>query len=101
VLGLEVLVESHSLEELEIALRLDSAVIGINSRNLKTLKTDLDIACGLAGNIPADRISVAESGIRDRADIDKLATLGYKGFLIGETLMKGDDPGVALGKLLG
>ena len=99
-LELEVLVESHSLEELEIALKLEEAVIGINSRNLKTLKTDLDIASGLAGKIPADRLSIAESGIRDRADIDKLAALGYKGFLIGETLMKGDDPGKALEELL-
>ncbi len=99
-LELEVLVESHSLEELKIALSLEDAVIGVNSRNLKTLKTDLEIACGLAGNIPTDRLSIAESGIRDRTDIDKLAALGYKGFLIGETLMKGDDPGKALDELL-
>ncbi len=99
-LELEVLVESHSLEELEIALELEDAVIGINSRNLKTLRTDLGTAYGLAKNIPADRLSIAESGIRDRADIEKLAAMGYKGFLIGETLMKGDDPGKALSGLL-
>lgn len=99
-LELEVLVESHSQAELDIALSLDTAIIGVNSRNLKTLETDLSIACGLADSIPANRISIAESGIKNRSDIDKLAALGYKGFLIGETLMKGNRPGEALKNLL-
>ncbi len=89
--GLEVLVETHTRAELEQALELEDAIIGVNSRNLKTLKTDLAVAKELAAAIPPGRLSVAESGIRNRRDIEELQAVGYKGFLIGESLMKSDD----------
>ncbi len=89
--GLEVLVETHTRAELELALELEDAIIGVNSRNLKTLKTDLAVAKELAVVIPSWRVSVAESGIRNRRDIEELQSVGYKGFLVGESLMKSDD----------
>ena len=100
-LGLDVLVESHTAAEVEIALALEGAIIGVNSRDLKTLQTDLAIARGLAGMMPPDRLCIAESGIKTRDEIDELEQLGYKGFLVGETLMRGDDPAVELRTLLG
>jgi indole-3-glycerol phosphate synthase len=99
--GLDVLVETHTREELEAALALDRAIVGVNSRNLKTLKTDLGAARELARHIPANRLSVAESGIRERADIEELEALGYSGFLVGETLMRAEDPAAALQRLMG
>lgn len=100
-LGLDVLAEAHTGEELDAALGLEGAIIGVNSRDLKTLKTDLAVARDLAGRIPSDRLSVAESGIRTRDDIEALEQLGYNGFLVGETLMRARDPGAALRGLLG
>jgi len=99
-LGMEVLVEAHTSEELQVALDLENAIIGINSRNLKTLKTDLRVAHKLAEGIPENRVSIAESGIRCRADIDALDASGYDGFLIGEALMKSGSPGAGLRALI-
>lgn len=95
-LGLEVLVESHSADELEIALELENAIIGINSRNLSTLVTDLGVARDLAGRIPGNRLSIAESGIKCRSDIENLEEKGYNGFLVGESLLKVSDSGAEL-----
>ncbi|MBN1557067.1 MAG: indole-3-glycerol phosphate synthase TrpC [Lentisphaerae bacterium] len=100
-LGLDVLVEAHSARELELALALPGAIVGVNSRNLKTLETSLDTARSLAGRIPAERISVAESGIRTRAEIEDLEARGYRGFLIGETLLRSGRPGAAVRALRG
>lgn len=100
-LGMEVLAETHTAGEIRVALEFERAIIGVNSRNLKTLKTDLVVAETLASEIPADRLSIAESGIKTRADIEKLEACGYDGFLIGEALMKDDSPGGKLGELLG
>lgn len=95
-IGLDVLVETHDEAEAERALTLDAALIGVNSRNLRTLKTDLAVARRVGRLIPPDRIAVAESGIRDRADITSLQEAGYRAFLIGETLMRAPDPAAAL-----
>lgn len=100
-LGLDVLVEAHTAEEVELALSLDQAVVGVNSRNLKTLKTDLDVARALASSIPSDRWSVAESGIRTRDEVCELESLGYRGFLIGEALVREADPAGRLCELIG
>lgn len=100
-LGLEVLAEAHTESELELAVSLPHAVVGVNSRDLKTLKTDLGTAIRLAALIPRDRLAVAESGIKTRADIKTLESAGYRGFLIGETLMRASDPGSALRDLMG
>ena len=99
--GLEVLAEAHTEDEAATALSLEGAIIGVNSRDLKTLKTDLAVARRLARMIPRDRLSVAESGIRTAADIAALRSCGYKGFLIGETLMRDGKPGARLAELLG
>jgi indole-3-glycerol phosphate synthase len=100
-LGLEVLAETHSGDEIVVALELDRAIVGVNSRDLRTLRTDLATARSLAAEIPGERVAVAESGIRERADIEELECLGYNGFLIGETLMKDGEPGNKLKELLG
>ncbi len=100
-LHLEVLVESHTADELARALRLPEAIVGVNSRNLKTLKTDLAVAHDLAAQIPADRLGIAESGISQRAEIESLQVCGYRGFLIGEALVSDSDPAGRLASLLG
>ena len=100
-LGLEVLAEVHTLEELERVLPLEQALVGVNSRNLKTLKTDLAVAHELASSIPLERLAVAESGISRREEIESLALDGFRAFLIGEALVSGDDPGGRLRELAG
>jgi len=100
-MGLEVLVESHTEDELERAVRIEDGILGINSRNLKTLKTDLATARSLSAKIPSNRLSIAESGIRERPEIEGLEALGYNGFLIGEALVREKDPGGRLSELLG
>jgi len=100
-LGLEVLAEVHTEAELQRVLPLGEAVIGVNSRDLKTLKTDLAVAHRLAASIPTDRLSIAESGISRREQILDLEAAGYDGFLIGEALVRQDDPGGGLALLRG
>jgi indole-3-glycerol phosphate synthase len=100
-LGLDVLAEIHDRAELDRALRLPVRLIGVNNRNLKTLETDLRTAETLAPEVPADRIVVAESGIRRSADLDRLAAAGARCFLVGETLMREPDVTAATRRLLG
>ncbi len=99
-IGLDVLVEVHDGSELDRALALDARLIGINNRNLKTLAVDLGTAERLAAEVPADRIVVAESGIRGTADLDRLAAAGARCFLVGETLMREPDVAAATRRLL-
>jgi indole-3-glycerol phosphate synthase len=98
-LGLSVLVEVHDEAELAEAMKARPAIVGVNSRNLKTLETDLGVARRLAGK-GGRAVMIAESGLKTRADLDELGSLGYKGFLIGTSLMKTGDPGRALKELL-
>ncbi len=98
--GLDVLAEIHDAGELERALRLDAALIGINNRNLKTLSVDLETTGQLAPRVPADRIIVAESGIRGADDLARLAAAGARCFLVGETLMRQPDVAAATRALL-
>ena len=100
-IGLDVIVEAHTRNELDRGLALDQAILGINSRDLNTLKTDLTIAQDLAPLIPLGRLAIAESGIKSRHDIEDLLAWGYKGFLIGETLMKSDNAAATLRALSG
>lgn len=100
-LGLEVLVEAHTAAEVQRALRFPNAIIGVNSRDLKTLKTDLNVARELAAAIPPHRLAIAESGISSRAEIVDLEARGYRGFLIGESLLASASPGAKLAELLG
>jgi indole-3-glycerol phosphate synthase len=99
-LGLDVLVEVHDGAELDRALRLGVRMIGINNRNLKTLETDLATTERLAREVPADRMIVAESGIRRPEDLDRLAAVEARCFLVGETLMRERDVAAAARRLL-
>lgn len=99
-LGMDVLVEVHDRVELERALILNPKMIGVNNRNLKTLKTDLQTGLDLADLIPDDVVRIAESGISSSDDLRKFSAAGYNGFLIGESLMRQADIEKAVKKLL-
>ncbi|HKJ04741.1 MAG TPA: indole-3-glycerol phosphate synthase TrpC [Geopsychrobacteraceae bacterium] len=99
-LELDTLLEVHDEYELERALKIPVDLIGINNRNLKNFVTDLAITEHLAGRIPAHQMAVAESGIHDRADIERLQAAGAGAFLIGESLMREQDIETKLHSLL-
>lgn len=99
-LDLAVLVEVHDKEELRRACDAGASIIGVNSRDLKTLEVDTGTFDRLAGDIPSGIVAVAESGLRSAADLVKLKAMRYDAFLIGERLMTLDDPGAALTSLL-
>jgi indole-3-glycerol phosphate synthase len=98
-LGMEALVECHNIEEVDSALKTDCKILGINNRNLKDMKVSLNTAVELAGHIlkhDSNRILVCESGIKSRDDIQRMQSVGYRAFLIGEALMLSPDPSQAL-----
>ena len=99
-LSLDVLVEVHDRAELDRALALDARLIGINNRDLKTLRVDLKTAEELGLRMPRDRIAVGESGLGEPADLDRLAAVGVRCFLIGESLMRAKDVAAATRQLL-
>jgi indole-3-glycerol phosphate synthase len=100
-LDLDVLVEVHDRDELDRALMLGTSLIGINNRNLKTLVTDLKTTEELAPLVPPDRFLIAESGIRDTADLRRLSAVGPHCYLVGESLMRQHDVTGATRALLG
>lgn len=100
-LGMDVLIEIHDEAELDRALTLDPMMVGVNSRNLKTLEVNLQTAFALVQKIPPHILRVAESGISTNAQLQSLFEVGYNAFLVGESLMRQDNIGAAVKKLLG
>lgn len=96
---IEPLIEIHNLEELERVMKLNPGIIGINNRNLKNFKTDLSISLELVKNIPSDIITVSESGIDNREQVKMLKHAGIKAILVGESLVKLDNPGTLIKEL--
>ena len=98
-LGMDALVEVHTSAELRRAALCGATTIGINNRNLHTFEVSLETSVELMEHAPPDALLVSESGLRTHADLRRLKSLGYRGFLIGETLMRAGDPAEALRSL--
>ena len=99
-LGMDVLIEVHDRSELERACRLNSPLMGINNRNLKTMEISLDVGAAMLPALPDDRIAIAESGLFAPADLARMATAGARCFLIGESLMRAEDVAAATRTIL-
>jgi indole-3-glycerol phosphate synthase len=95
-LGLDAVVEVHTSEELRHALGTGARIIGVNNRDLRTFRTSLETSERLIAEGPRDRIMISESGLRDPRSLRHLRALGFRGFLIGEALMRAPDPEAAL-----
>jgi indole-3-glycerol phosphate synthase len=100
-LGMECLIEIYDPENLERVLKLDPPLLGINNRDLKTFVTELSHTTDLAKDVPDETLLVSESGIRTYEDVLHLKQFGVKGILVGESLMRQDDIGLAVRQLLG
>jgi indole-3-glycerol phosphate synthase len=100
-LGIEVLVEVRSEAELEDAIAIDGAVIGVNSRDLETLVIEPTVTSRLIAQIPADRIAIAESGVTDRRDVERIASIGGDAVLVGSSISASGDPSAAVAALTG
>ena len=98
-LGMAVLVEVHDGAELDLALQLQTPLIGINNRNLRTFEVTLQTTLDMRKEVPPDRLLVTESGILKPSDVKTLRDAGVHAFLVGEAFMRADDPGLALAKL--
>jgi indole-3-glycerol phosphate synthase len=98
-LDLDVIVEVHKEEELETALTVDAEVIGINNRNLDDFTVDIQTTFELITDVPAGKTVVSESGIADRTTLEELARVGVDAVLIGEALMRADDPAAKVREL--
>jgi indole-3-glycerol phosphate synthase len=99
-LELAALVEVHGAEELDRAVDAGARIVGVNSRNLRTLAVDMGLLDDVAARLPRGVVAVAESGIRTPADLARLSAAGYHAFLVGERLIAQPDPGAALRELL-
>ena len=98
-LGMAVLVEVHDGVELDRALRLQTPLVGINNRNLRTFDVTLDTTLGLLNQVPTDRVLITESGVTARADVIRMRRANVSAFLVGEAFMRAADPGAALADL--
>ncbi|QOJ22541.1 MAG: indole-3-glycerol phosphate synthase TrpC [Gammaproteobacteria bacterium] len=98
-LGMAVLVEVHDAAELEMALQLDTPLVGINNRNLRTFETSLNTTLELLKQIPPGKIVVTESGIHSPADVALMRAHHVNAFLVGEAFMRAEDPGIELARL--
>ncbi|HVS21448.1 MAG TPA: indole-3-glycerol phosphate synthase TrpC, partial [Pyrinomonadaceae bacterium] len=95
-LGMNALVEVHSADEMKRAVKFGARIIGVNNRGLRTFTVSLETSVQLAPIAPNEIALISESGIESAEDIHRLRMLGYRGFLIGESLMRADDPEIAL-----
>ncbi len=100
-LGMGVLVEVHDADELEAALRLHTALLGINNRNLRTFDTTLDTTLTLLPRITPDKLVITESGILATDDVRRMREANVHAFLVGEAFMRAPEPGVELARLFG
>jgi indole-3-glycerol phosphate synthase len=100
-LGMEPLVEVHTKAELDRALAAEARIIGVNNRDLHTLDVRIETSLELIDLIPDECIAVAESGLSTNADLVRLRNAGFDAFLIGEHLMRAENPAAALANLLG
>ena len=100
-MDMAVLVEVHDAEELQRALKLETRLVGINNRNLRSFEVSLDTTLGMLKDVPADRLLVTESGILARADVQRMRAAGVHAFLVGEAFMRAEEPGEALAELFG
>jgi indole-3-glycerol phosphate synthase len=98
-LDMDVLVEVHDIDELERALQVPVPLIGINNRNLRTFEVSLENTLAMKDAVPKDRLLVTESGIVVADDVARMRAAGVHAFLVGETLMRADEPGEALRQL--
>jgi indole-3-glycerol phosphate synthase len=98
-IGLDVLTEVHDVRELERALALPGRLLGINNRDLRSFEVDLQTTLDLRAQVPSERLLITESGIHARADVARMREHGVHGFLVGESLMRTEDPGRTLGAL--
>lgn len=100
-LGMAVLVETHDGGEVARAVDVGARIIGINNRDLATFTTDLETTARLLEGVPRDAVVVSESGIRTRADVEALGAAGVDAILVGETLLRAEDPAAAAAELAG
>lgn len=100
-LGMDALVETHSPEDLDRALATDAPIVGVNARDLETLKVDVGRALALLPEIPGDRFSVLESGVSSREQVERALEAGAGGVLVGEALMRATDPVTMIRELRG
>ena len=98
-LFMSVLVEVRDAAELERALKLKTALVGINNRNLHTFEVSLDTTLSLMAQLPNDRLLITESGILGREDVERMTSAGVDAFLVGEAFMRAEDPGAAMARL--
>ena len=99
--GVEVVIEVRSEAELEDAVAIDWAMIGVNSRNLETLVIEPEVTSRLVALIPADRIAIAESGVSSRADVERVASIGADAVLVGSSVSAAADPAASVRALTG
>jgi indole-3-glycerol phosphate synthase len=100
-LGMDALCEVHDEDDLDRVRMIGAEIIGVNSRDLRTLEVDRNTHNRLAPLLPEDALRIAESGIKTGADVRHLRTEGYQAFLVGEQFMRADDPGAALMQMIG
>jgi len=95
-LGMDALVEVHTSDEMRRAAACGAKLIGVNNRDLRTFAVSLETSLSLAREAPSGALLISESGLNSAADLQRLYGAGYRGFLIGETLMRADDPAAAV-----